>query len=581
MIPEPSAPIMSSQTIDGYTLRVTNLRWISLQDMEPRHSWPDPYVKVLEVEFDVQSTNPDAAGKSAEELAKHVRNVRLIGPRGERVEAQGNGQKTVFYADPRWDKVTLECDFEDPSAPPEVAGPFEDTLEFKNLPMPQQLDKPLTINRSATTPRGTRFVIENAITRVVEQDGGMQGELAFSIAQRSTPGVSLSAWSVSPSAGIRVVKLMDADGKDLTGSLVDEGSIRPDDAFPERMVFCIRPLPPKTQSLRAQVEVKEKPQQLPEKWQRHFRVQLPMPPISTPFPTNNYKPSRIATGKIADVSLEKVLVEKFGSQSQYSARVWIRDKRESLLPAWQRDWIFKRSVVRWLRGGNEVESDMSRSDPVRDAAAERIYWKANGLPIGPNEVGLRMGSFASPEARPKKFTYEFTLEAVRKVQHKFHFSDVPIPKPGEVLEPNAAFNQGNAARLVIRKVAYIRNESDWKTLNPNWNGPAPSIFLGLVVVCRLEQDSSGGDGSKATIVLSGSAAKDNTGQTLLSRPDTRAFPTDFLSQKTGRTYNDGTFVLVPPASGAKSFNIQIAAEETLPTGEQETFVLPNVNVPQK
>lgn len=583
-VPTPTATprqeLPLQQTIDGYTLRVTDMNWIKIQELSPTYPWPDPYVKVLEAKYEVQSTDPNVPPQSGEALKQYIRKVRLTGPDGQQLVTEGNGQRTVWHADPRWNKVTAEFEFQDPATPPEVAGPFEDILEFKDLPLPKQLDKPLLINRSATTKNGEKFLIENVITRVVEQgDGEVQGELVFSLAQQSTPGVVLSAWNVSTSAAVRVVKLTDAEGTDLTATIAEEGYVRPDDAFPERMTFRIRPLPSKPQSLTVQVEVKDTPQRLLEKWYRRFRLPLNLP-ATAPLPLDNtYNPLVLTIGKTVDVTVENLLVRKSDEWKSYAARLWIKDKKQNKERGQQSDWIFRQAKVRWLRDGHEVESVLTRPDPIRESTAVDIYWKADGIPAQPDEMGKRLSLFDSRES-PTDFTFDLTLQEVRKSQHQFVFSGIPIPAAGQVLVPNLARTTPSGARLVLRKVGYFPDEASWLALDPAQRGFVRPQ-LGLLAVFALERASGNTSGDQATIVMHGSEIKDDSGRVINPKPSSKAWLWEGLSGEQPKNRNFGTFVLTSPAADAKSFSMQIQVDETLPTGRLETVILPNIPVPNQ
>lgn len=462
------------QTVDGVTVRLERALWCHPSFMGEK-DWPtDNYTPGLGVWFEVRSpTMKPAAGKT---LAAAVRSIKAVTP-WRSVSAARFKKPTLAWCervDPRASALAVEFEVLDPAAPPGATGEWDAPAQFKDVPLPTKVDVPLKINRTITTPRGTRVVLEQVALRVKEKQ--------MWLTLRALPSLSVpdleTKFVTDKYHYLDVLPVVyDDKGKNLAADLktspINQLAGDGDDWHGAVTIKTVLPSAG-AKNFAVGVKVHESaPSLKQERWFRHFRFDLPAQHLGfQPGPMSGKggdwvsKDALDANGKpVVEGTLEAVM-PNFGN---HQVRFWWRDLNP-LRDGSDRYWRIQKIST------SEGEMGPNSSYP--------IYWKLDASPPAPSEYGEAM-IFGGQDAR--RLNFNFTLEAVRTALDTLEFTDLPLPAPGQTEIINQTRTTKMGTRLTLRQISYLQNPKGQKKL--------PNLSENEVENLRINSDSA------ATLVL--------------------------------------------------------------------------------
>lgn len=549
--PPPQPFPVLSQTVDGVTVRITDARWAKPEEVFPFTWHRDSYDKGFAFRYDIQTRDPRVQPVKGKTLVNYIDSMRVFDPLGQRITSSSScGLGSAYWegVDPRWDSVKVEMEFRDPAAPAEARGTFEETLEFKDVPVPAKDNSPIAVDRSLLTALGTQVILEKVSVRTVEQGDRRQGEILFML-KYDPPK---QARDLRVQFGINPGDLKDDQGTDFTPAAHGGG-----DYISRQQTLSVFALPsPKAKTFSVKVRVLECAPSLKQwKWFRTFRFDLNLRQVKYKANKPSPKPLAIAAAGSVDVILESMSRQA----SNYQARLWVRkrDKQRDINSEWRLRSAPMHIDADWE---NHIGWEM-----------RKLFWKTDGTPAHENESGVeRAYPFSDTERKPTRLTLEAEVEEVRRSRHIVDFKDVPVPKPGEIMEMEKRGLPATGARLVLRKVGHFTQ----KHPRPLWEVSGcdtfpPTIGLALVFECKPVAEMNS-----------------ETNFRCIMASDGHGHPPDMLC---GGSYDvlRGTWtpgkwwsvVLLPPSPGAKSLTVRMRVEEVIPTGRKETVVFRDLPMP--
>ena len=561
--PEPQFPkrdpfVPQSQTINGVTMRLTRAAWVT---DEVFHSSPGQ--KHFALWYELESADARVRPAKGKTLADYLTTERAFDPTGRRV---GGGmtrtQKVVGWdgVDPRWPTVPVEFEFLDPSAPAAATGEFEESLLFKDVPLPDKANKIVHVNRSLTTANGTRVFLEKLAVRPNRPGWdnllvSEEAELVFVVRWEPPENVPDLAAGVSLFDG----SVIDNTGKMLAGPHVyGTGQMGGDQLVqqPEqppltggRSTLMVRTPPSsKAKSLDVKLQVRESALSLKqEKWLRRFRFEIPMQNVPFELTPQPARPVAVAEDKEISAELESIRTYPNGKDNGWTlqGRLWLRDRQPNHARQWR--WVVENGTARDEQ--NTIFEDYSQ-DPVDSA-----FWKANHTPVrqGENGEGFSFTGFEAKRA-PQKVTLEFEAQAESRANHTFEFTNLPFPTDGKITEINQGRPLPSGARLIMRQIGYFTEDQGTDFISGEKRKPITRFGISY--------EYQPATGSRTSASYRAIQATDDKGR--------------LINQGSGLLASGTEVYLRPPAADAKSMNVRLSIEEVT-LGPKRTVVFHNLD----
>jgi len=580
--PQP-VPVQSA-TAAGITVRITSVRWGRPEEAFCRSSGgPWATARVLLVEYEVQATDRSPQWPRGKTVASWVVSVQPRDPRGEaishtrwtRPDGEHSPQNSEWgfssdSVDPRWESLTLEFEILDPAAPPEATGEFEETLEFKNLPVPHRPNEILALGRSLTTSRGTRFVLEG-VRRLTFPHMPDEYKEAFEFAIRWLAPTNVPDLCVLPPRVYRVVgdQVADLGRGGSLGSMLPVGNT---DRC-GRGDFHGWQLPsPTAKTFSLSIQTREiVPSLRQAKWIHPVKLTVrpcDIPLESVPAPA---KPLASTTTGGVTVALEDLRAD---FQGQYFARLWLRDS----------GGLF-RSSSEWVLRDVALQGDTPNWN-VNMLQSANLCWKTNGSPPLADEHGWeRHGSpFGSgpleSRPKPKKLSLKVELDPVRITRHAIEFSGVQIPPLYELIRTGRLAPVPSGSLVTLTEV-FNFPEYELPPVNrvtgysPSYTQFLPPQGMGLGF------EYQPGANKNVNLTLTCTSASDDHGRSMGHAWPIRVQQGDVLYGRRGiGEFKFRTLLLHPPFPDAKTLNVQMWVEEVNSIGRKKTVVFRNLPVPE-
>lgn len=442
---EPRLPFRpQSQTINGVTIRVLDAEW-KLPEWKQHESENvfNDFQKSLVVHYEVSGDNRKVRAAKGKQLLDYVTSITpqdLYGFPAGNGYGWSSGSIEMSGLDPRQSAMPFEFEFLDPAAPPRATGKFQETLVFKNVPLPPKRDQVLHIGRSLTTSHGTRVFLE-AIAVSSAKSNKFIGEenkilmSAYSLPPAQTPDMTATL-RFSDTNGIVGTKGEKVTGRwgngwiggDELGNLSNAATVM-FDAVPSL----------KARSVNVRVEVSEEaPSLKQDKWFRRFRFQLPQNQLPVGA-ISSVRP--LAVAESSDFSATLDFLRKFGDT--HKTQICIANKEGA---NW--DWnvetaTLDNSVDTWQRG-----------------TTTSSVWKRSGRParVGEKCVQLDFSFFIASGAKTpasKLLKMRLELQAHSQKPRVVNFRNLPVVRRGQSLSLNRTVTFPSGAWFTIRKVENV------------------------------------------------------------------------------------------------------------------------------
>lgn len=398
---ERDTTVSASQTVNGVTLRLT-AGWITPGEMSaefqkaPDHrKGEDPYgtehnAKVLGMWYEVQTDDLKLRPARGNTWAQYISSLRATGPSGEQLHWLIAGPQMGWWqnAKPSWRRTTVNFEMLDPAAPPGANGAFTETLEIEDVPLPAEIDKPLKVNRTLMTGRGTRLTLEQVmLTAQAENNGEVKQDdtvqvrtVCFIRAAPQLPGVYGSlhqGWQ----------NVIDDQGRTLvfpkqkwvisyqSGSYRGYSSRSHEEPELIKLVVLAAPAAG-AKSVDIPLGVREWAPSLKQpQWYRHFSFDLN--PRAIPSGKRHFKPLAVYQKGGLQVVLETFVPGI--TLDDFYAKLWIRSRQQQ--PG---------SNLEWIITGYGTRDDKGVFHPhlhFGDIGIE-YEWKEDGSPMADNGRGL-------------------------------------------------------------------------------------------------------------------------------------------------------------------------------------------------
>lgn len=442
---EPRLPFRpQSQTINGVTIRVLDAEWKlpEWKQHESENVYND-FQKSLMVHYEVSGDKQKVRAAKGKQLSEYVTSIT---PQDLYGFPAGNGYSwssdfiEVSGLDPRQSAMPFEFEFLDPAAPPRATGKFQETLVFKNVPMPPKRDQVLHIGRSLTTSHGTRVFLEAIAVSSAKSNKffGNQNKIlmsAYSLPPAQTPDMAASL-QLSRTNGIVGTKgeKVTADwgngwtSKDELGNLSNAVTL---------MFNAVPSLKARNVNMRVEVS-EEAPSLKQDKWFRHFRFQLPQNQIALGV-MNSRRP--VAVADASDIRATLDFLRKFGDD--YKTQICIANKDGA---SW--DWNVETATL-----DDSV-------DTWQNSTNMSSVWKRSGRPARAGEkcVPLDFSFFTGSSAKTpasKLLKMHLELQAQSRKPRVVNFRNLPVARRGQTLLLNRTVRFPSGAWFTIRKVENV------------------------------------------------------------------------------------------------------------------------------
>lgn len=571
-----------SSTVNGVTVRLTNTRWCRLEEAGLRRidQSQDTNTKGLAVWYEVESADPTIQPAAGRRPADYLTAITTLSEFGRPLDqVWDKNRRIVWWAgvDPRWEKARIEFEFLDPAAPPEAAGQFEEVVEFKDVPLPTKPGESVVVDRSLTTPRGTRVFLEKVGLRVgpVAADLWRTGSVPLREGQHQV--VFVVRWLPPLEAPDLHAHL----GWGKTGRATEDkgmewprtgrgGSIMDLlDQRPGRESLYVNTMPsPDARTVNIVLHVEERAPSLKQaKWFRRFNFDLNLREVESSRSAESAKP--LATVEGANLTSMVEAIRPFPPR-QYRARLWLRDRGNA--GQTKREWRVKRLAARF-GAGHDYAFERER---LAAAPTWRLLWKYDGTPAAEDETGMEV-HFVSSSRRgpaPKKVDLEFEVDAFEKTQRTFNFEGLPLPKPGELIEIlEKSAETASGGQLVLRKMSYFDDQHLLPGLEPD-RQDALKPYEGLVLVFEYVPPV----GRQVQTFFRCDTVRDDRGRSLDERRSTPAAQADAL-QKEKAAGIWWSALPLPPWPDSKTLGVQVRVIESIATDLRETIKFPEVPLP--
>ncbi|MDQ3814454.1 MAG: M56 family metallopeptidase [Armatimonadota bacterium] len=535
-----------SQTIRGVTLRLTKAAWV-----KPEYFYVgvgDPYARMMAVWYDLTATDPQVRPAAGKVLRDYLTTIKPLDPSGQPVYGTSTGNQGVKAwdgIDPRWATVPIEFEFLDPAAPRGATGEFEESVLFKNVPLPGKLKQPLRVNRTLTTTHGTRVFLEK-LAVVPKEEDIWQKEPKILFVVRWEPPQRVP--DLEADLSLTTSSVRDDRGNDLnpnTFGYVESGADLLE-SLPERTTLAVSAPPRGAKFVNVKINVSESaPSLKQEQWFRRFRFNVDMQEVPFQAEVKPVRPVAVAEDHDVTATLETLHHQDNGHYGGWQAlgRLWLRARQQDKGLPWT--WRVKEATFR-DESNHEYKDDFP-------SGSERLRWKADGTPVRDGETGQEINATCFEARRaPKKLTLETKLEAERRVVHALDFTGLPLPKSGQTMEINQTRQLSTGARLTLRQVGYFTEEQGTSRYGKKLK---PLTQFGVLY------EFTPAAGSDATASYHGARAIDDKGQP--------------LNRGTGIIASGSLVYLRTPAADAKSLNLRLTIDEVT-TGPQKTVVFWNL-----
>jgi hypothetical protein len=456
-----------------------------------------------------------------------------------------NGDSVAFdNVDPRRTSVPLEFEFLDPAAPADATGEFENTVEFKNVPMPEKRDQVLRVGRVLTTAKGTRVFLQ-AIAVASRHKGyqmfGITNRVLMSmrtLPPATTPDMTASLAvdstnGVNSFVGVNGEKLVKDYGNSVGYQDMLEGSN-------DTVTLILDALPNlKARRVNIRIHVRERAASLKQKkWFRHFRFQLPQNQISL----GSVKSQRpLAVAEASDIRMTLEPLQMF--DNDYKTRLIIANQNGV-------NWDWKAKSVT-INGG--VERALTERSEI-------AFWKQNGRPIDAGEKCLPLefdtfGLAIDGPLAPKTMEMRLKMEAEKRQSRVVNFRNLPVPREKQTLSVNRTVKFASGAWFTLRKIENGTFNRQQRAIKNKEQATKIAVTF----------DSNAQADSEHWVEYEKSTGVDNLGHEL----------------RTQDTIRSGqTLYFVRPAHGTKSFELRLLLSEVT-RGPRKTVVFRDLPIPQE
>lgn len=541
-------PAILSQTIQGTTVKVTDVRW-RVSRWNPADTAVD---KTLDVKYQVEM--PASAslppGKKPED---YVKSITATSPEGFLLDDWNN-------IDPRLPWIGLDIELLDPSATPREAGQFAGPVAVEGIPVPSRVNVAVPIHAETTTPLGTRVVVEQ-----VEIIPGASGnETKFTvhvIPDQDAPDLQFS-YSTN-------TQLHDDTGADLSG----DGAPTGNNAGSPYIAILIHSAPKSgAKRMTLTLDVNETSERLRQNAHyRYFHLRVPLDSLK---PGRKYANVPLASvqGKYLAATLDSVDVQ-WGC---YQARIIVHDQHDPTI-TWR---------LHTVRATTEAGSSLRKT-----FGSNTFFWKSDGSPLAEGETGWETDlnapgqerediDAAPPPAKTLSLTADF--RAYREHGYFLDCLNLPIPELGQTVTLNRTVQDTSGASMIVQKVAaysleYPLSHASWKQGHLSFVASP----LGLVVVLAEPASLKPKKDFDYDIVT----AIDSSGTSLLSTRTMKFAPGDALLGTSFSMPDDSarveTIFLQLPVQAARTFNLRLYRETAVRLDQSEALTFPAVPAPNR
>lgn len=549
-------PAVLSQTLQGVTVKVTNVRW-SIAKWDAADTAID---KTLDVKYRIEMAAlvplpPD------KKPADYVKTITAVSPEGFSLggaSGRGFGRAEWNDIDPRLPWIGLDIEFLDPSATPREAGQYAGPVAITDIPVPGRLNAAVPVHAETITPLGTQVIVEKV--EILPGAAGNETKLTVHV----VPDQDASDLQFSYSTG---TQLHDDTGANLSGYGTSNGN---NAGSPYRTVLVHSAPKPGAKRMTLTLDVNESSERLRQNAEyRHFQLRVPLNSLK---PGRKYAAVPLASvqGKELAATLDSVEVQ-WGC---YQARIVVHDQHDPTI-TWR---------LHTVRGTTEA------GNPLRKTyGSNTFFWKSDGSPLADGETGWEVAlntpgqerediDAAPPPAKTLLLTADF--RAYRQQSYFIDCSNLPVPEPGQTVTLNRTIQDASGASVIVRKVeAYSLTYPLPRGSEKQGHLTFTASPSGLVVVLAepnslkpkkdFDYDIVTANDPSGTSLLSTRSMKFAPGDALLS---TSLPPPDNLAQVE-------TVYLQPPAPEARTFDLRLYHETALRLDQNEALTFPAVPAP--
>ncbi len=521
---EPRLPFRpQSQTINGVTIRVLDAGWKLPEWKQNENDFQKSLVVHYEVSGDKRKLRA-AKGKPLSEYVTSITPQDLYGFPAGNGYSWSSGSIEMSGLDPRQSAMPFEFEFLDPTAPPRATGKFQETLVFKNVPLPPKRDQVLHIGRSLTTSHGTRVFLEAVAVSSAKNSKFFSNEnkilmSAYSLPPAQTPDMAatLRFSDTNGMVGTKGEKVTGRWGNGWTG--IDElGNLS------NAVTLTFDAVPSlKARSVNVRIEVvEEAPSLKQDKWFRHFRFQLPQNQLSVGA-TSSVRP--LAVAESSDLSVTLDFLKNFGDSRK--TQICIANKEGA---NW--DWNVETATL-----DNSV-------DTWQSGTATSSGWKQSGRParVGEKCVQLDFSSFNGVDAgvfAPLALKMRLELQAQSQKLRIVNFRNLPVVRRGQSLSLNRTVRFPSGAWFTIRKVENVASVGS-NGSNSGAKDKSQTPRMAVTYETNAEANSDYG------VRYEKSIGTDNLGHKL---------------QTSGISQSGQTLFFVPPSLKSTSFDLRLLLSE--------------------
>ncbi len=533
-----------SQTVRGVTVRLTRVKWDSI---EPGNA-DFAFYKTFSVNFRVEAS-PPLTLPPGKRLKDYVTNIAAFTPDGYSLNWDD--------VDPRSSLVDVDVTFVDPAAPPKATGRSAGPVTISAIPVPALTDVDTPTQAETTTPLGTRIMVEKV---KVDAKGG-----TTTFAMRVIPDPEAGDLVFNHSTGTQArddtgVEFSAGRGSDTGGPVIGPGTFR----------VTIRGIPsPGAKTMRLTLDSDEKSEQLKQDLcYRYFHLVVPLRRLSTaarrPFQS-------LATVQGANVT---ATLDSVGREwDRYRTRLVLKDRLDPHI-SWR---------VRQMRGKDDAGHDLLGS-----RGSANFFWKTDGSSLAPGESAAEIyvgapgdpmgyGGVQDAPLGAKTLSLTADVEAFHEDYRLLDFPQISVPAPGQTLNVDRRVDAAPGLALILRKViAYSAAH------------PLPSGFRyrsdlgssGLAVILAEPPDPKGKTRFEFDLV----GASDSTGRHLLMIYSQTGAPSDALPGASLPPASDParvmTYFFHPPTPSAQTWSLRMDYDrKTRLPGKRETITFPAVPAP--
>lgn len=589
----PQVPFSAQETSGDYTLHLTGARWARQTEFQPWWPAKTPEDKAKRVLF-VAGQITAAASAAPPALLGDYTEAVAIGPQGQRLvgshtrsEAPEQGW-TFENPDTHWDPVRLEFMLKEPSAPTGADGNISEQADLTGVPVFGDVKVDHPFEKTLTTALGTKLVFSSLRYDPLPPSLGNLRNLILDFTL--VPPASAPDLTVDINPQVVAPAIVDDLGDNLSnGNFLCSPHYQPPH-YQLRLTLITPPAAAKTLDLHLYIN-----QSAPNL--RKAALFHTFAPVLLPKAAIGPAPRETAVPPVASVqgSGLRLTVESLtaGYSGNYYARLWIRDETpmKAKDPVGTKEWHISRATLRNAQG---TEHDVSGFASLTNAQASHfetpLFWKLNGTPAQKNESGVDL-NFQSEmfQPVPKRLTLSLQLEQVMREYHALDFSDLPVPKPGQVLTVNIAAAYGPEGKYVITKIGRFDAEHPLSAYNGavarNGEEMAPALYAVLSFVPAVP---GGPVPSEQGIVSDELVVIDDQGGHLTREDASPRFSygevldTPFPGWETLQAQTQPHSMLLtmtPPSPGAKTFSIHRHFTLAAVTGKTAALVVPSLLLP--